>query len=495
VKGRWEQCEQPVGDRFEWSEAEALTEDVYDRYDAGVSAPRSQLAPNARGAGGTASVDRYFDRHDGLRVATLAADVAEMAGPFALGPGDSLWVYRDGVYVSRGSEAVRQAVVELTGERHRASHLTNVEQVLKATHTRCRLPDGTELPDSRFLNLGNGLLDWPQSKLLPHSPDVASIHRVPVRWDPDARCPATEEFLRSLFGQDQDVLSFVEEIVGAVIYPGHPFHQRAVMLLGSGSNGKGVFLAWLRCLVGSANISAVKPQALDNNRFAAAQLYGKLANLAGDVAPTAFVTAERFKEVTAGDVIQAEHKYGQPFSFHPVATIVASFNEMPTTADRSDGFFRRWLVLHFPYRFVDPHTQPLADDERPRRADVLAHILAPREQSGFLVRAVAGLRRLEARGDFAIPDSVTTAIEKFREHADPLVAFLRDNYGARPEGFVTRANLLPNYRSYCDDNGHKPLAASRLYEHLPSAAQAALGTTIQERKRAGVRGFVGMVET
>lgn len=487
VRLLWETCEQPASDLFSWDEANQVLEDGYQRWPS-----RRGAAAVGGNATGGAEPDRFFDRNDGLRVASLAQAVNELVGPFAIAPGDVLWVYRDGVYVDDGGEAIRRAVVVLLGERHRASHLTNVMQVLKASHVRVRLPFGYEQPDGTFLNLPNGLLDWQAGALRPHSPDVASVHRLPVPWASDAQCPATLHFLQQLFGDDPEIVAFVEEVVGAVLFGGPPFHQRAVMLLGGGKNGKGTFLQWLRALVGNRNVSEVKPQALDGDRFAAAQLYGKLANLAGDVGPSAFKEAERFKEVTAGDTLTAERKYGQPFSFVPVATVLASFNEMPSTADRSDGFFRRWLVLPFPYRFVDATGFAGGEGERLRDKDALAAVLTPEELSGFLVRAVAGLRRLYDRGDFGPPAAVQAATEDFREHGDPVVAFLREYFTADLSTWLPRSTIRRVYEEYCEVSGAMPLGSARFYKHLPTAATAALGFHLREAKRAGTRGFTGM---
>jgi P4 family phage/plasmid primase-like protien len=442
--------------------------------------------------GHPANPDRFFDKREGLLVATLAEQVERSVGPFANGPGDTLWVFRGGVYVDDGEQDVRRVVVNLCGERYRDSYLRNVLQVLKAGHTRVTLLSGTAKPDDRYLNLPNGLLDWRTSTLLPHDPDVPSVHRIPVRWDPRAKCPLTDRFLRDIFGDDDEMIAFVEEIVGAVLYAGHPFHQRAVMLLGEGKNGKGSFLAWLRLLVGDPNVSEVKPQALDDNRFASAQLYGKLANLAGDVAPTAFTNAERFKEITAGDVIQAEHKYGHPFSFHPVATVVASFNEMPATVDRSEGFFRRWIVLPFPHRFVDESEATSDPDERTRDPQAVSQVSQPPELSGFLNRAVAGLKRLHDRGDFDAPIEALFAMERFREYGDPVVAFLKEMFTADQKGFLSRLVLQTTYKDYCDANGVMPMSPARLYQHLPGAANAALGVRVEQIKRRGDRGFKGL---
>ena len=436
--------------------------------------------------------DRFFDKREGLLVATLAEEIDGLAGPFAAGPGDTLWVFRDGVYVHDGTQDVRREVVTLCGERFRDSYLRNVLQVLKAKHTRVTLPSGATPPDDRYLNLPNGLLNWRTGGLLIHDPNVPSIHRIPVHWNPNATCPQTDRFLRDIFGEDDEMIAFVEEIVGAVLYGGHPFHQRAVMLLGEGKNGKGSFLALVRLLIGDSNVSEVKPQALDTNRFAAAQLYGMLANLAGDVAPTAFEKAERFKEVTAGDVIEAEYKYGQPFSFHPVATVVASFNEMPATVDRSEGFFRRWLVLPFPHRFVDDSESTGATDERHRDPHVVSAMSEPCELSGFLNRAVAGLKRLHDRGDFDPPMQALLGMDRFREYGDPVVAFLKETYSSNASEFLSRSNLKIDYDDYCQKNGVKPMSPARLHQHLPGAATAAFGVRVEPVKRNGDRGFKGL---
>lgn len=43
----------------------------------------------------------------------------------------------------------------------------------------------------------------------------------------------------------------------------------------------------------------------------------------------------------------AEAKYGAPFAFTCRALIVAAFNALPRSADTSEGFFSRWLVVPF----------------------------------------------------------------------------------------------------------------------------------------------------
>jgi putative DNA primase/helicase len=85
------------------------------------------------------------------------------------------------------------------------------------------------------------------------------------------------------------------------------------MLLGPGSNGKSVLLKLIVSLLGRDNVSSVTLQALSDDRFAKAQLFGKLANVAGDLDSKPVEKSGAFKMLTGEDVITAEAKYRQPF--------------------------------------------------------------------------------------------------------------------------------------------------------------------------------------
>ena len=138
--------------------------------------------------------------------------------------------------------------------------------------------------------------------------------RIPIEWDEDAECPTVNQFFGEVFPSDAIELAY--EILGYMLYNDNPLHK-AILLYGSGRNGKGTFIRLARMLVGHNNISAVTPQALDSSQFSSAQLYGKLANLVGDVDPRIFKSTEQFKQLTGGDYMMAQHKHKDPFVFVP----------------------------------------------------------------------------------------------------------------------------------------------------------------------------------
>jgi hypothetical protein len=108
-------------------------------------------------------------------------------------------------------------------------------------------------PPKDIINLPNRLLEWETGTLRPHDPEVLSTIRVPVRWNPDATCPAIDRFLAEVL--PEDCLDFVLEFIGYCLVPDNRL-QRAVMLIGPGGNGKGTLLGVIRALLGSANVAS-----------------------------------------------------------------------------------------------------------------------------------------------------------------------------------------------------------------------------------------------
>lgn len=416
----------------------------------------------------------FFDPKDGLLAATLTR-VVEDIGPIATSDGAVLHHYTDGVWRGDGERVIRERVAGLLDEQYRMMHASTVVDILRNREPRLNSAD----LDTRYLNLPNGLLDWRTGDLLKHSPEVRSTTRIPVEWESGAECPEISKWLREVF--PEDCLGFVEEVIGYTLYNENPLHK-AIMLFGRGRNGKGTFLRLLTTLIGKENISSVSPQALDENRFMGAELYGKLANFAGDVDPRTFKATEMFKKVTGEDWITAERKHGQPFQFISRAVMLAAFNRLPRTADTTEGFFSRWIIVPFTGYFPSG----VAD------TGLMERLTKPDELAGLLVLAVAGLRRLMQRGHFELPGAVEQATTAFRRAADPVRAFLHESTKGEYNGWMPRTELFDAYKRWADDNGYKPMGAATFYERASEAGEDVFGYPLGQKGRHGVRGFAGL---
>ena len=92
---------------------------------------------------------------------------------------------------------------------------------------------------------------------------------------------------------------------------------------------------------------------LEKNRFASAELHGKLLNAYADIDSSEVRNLGRLKQLVAGDSLQHERKYQDPFSSRTTARLLFSANTLPLMRDETNAMFDRLIPLEFPYRFEE----------------------------------------------------------------------------------------------------------------------------------------------
>jgi P4 family phage/plasmid primase-like protien len=413
------------------------------------------------------SVSSLFGE-DGCFVPAWAGKHLLAEAHILLGHDRRLWRYDRGVYRPDGDDWAKQRIRDLVGDAFRRQQLEQVGAWLHA-----QLPSLGQQPPMEFINCRNGLLDWRTGALRPHTPAVLSTSQIPIAWKPQATCLAIRRFFAETL--PWDTLDLIEELFGYALYPGNPF-RKAVLLYGSGFNGKSVLLGLFRELLGSENVSAVPLQMLGENRFAGADLFGKLANICGDLDARAIEHTDLFKQATGSDVIRTERKFREPFDFKCGALPLFSANELPRTADQTDAWFDRWIIIPMRWRFAGAKEDP-----------ALAEKLTA-ELDGLLVHAVSGLRRLMARRRFELPASIVQAGMRYRQTLDTVRAFVVEECHFEPLAWTDRAALYRAYRAWCTDGGRYALAAATFNQHLTNAFSG----KINRRKRIGRPGWLGI---
>ena len=299
------------------------------------------------------------------------------------------------------------------------------------------------------INLKNGLFDLSTGELLPHTPDHLSSVQIQIEYDPTATCPKIDKFIKQVFPADAIKLAW--EILGDALTSDRSI-QKAILLIGEGGNGKGVFLALYNNFVGRANISTLSLHQLEGDRFALARLYGKLANVCGDLPSEHLVGTSVLKGITGGDLVSGQYKFRDSFEFKPHARLVFSANHLPQSKDASKAFFDRWVVVPFDNTFRG------TGKEIPRSI-LDARLSAPRELSGALNKALPTLRRLRKRGRFSDPESTRDALQEFRDIADPLAVWLDRETVMGPDNFVTKEELFRRYNTDCERHGRPPMTS------------------------------------
>src|SRR5205823_2729151 len=113
-------------------------------------------------------------------------------------------------------------------------------------------------------------------------PAFLSAVQIPVDYDPEAKCPAWEQFCSEVFPTDAADAGVPFEILAYAMFPGGG-RQHAVLCIGEGANGKSVFLSAASTFLGKRNIANLTLHRIEGDRFSASRLVGKLANICSDL--------------------------------------------------------------------------------------------------------------------------------------------------------------------------------------------------------------------
>jgi putative DNA primase/helicase len=330
------------------------------------------------------------------------------------------------------------------------------------TYLRDIALDLWETPPLDRVNVLNGILNIDTMALEPHSPDFLSPVQLGADWDPEAECPEVQKFLDQVFPADAVPVAF--ELIGYLCLPDNSL-QVAFLLVGEGANGKSTFLNMVTKLLGPDNISNFSLHDLGSNRFAPAELQGKLANISADIPNRHLADVSLFKAIVGGDSIMAERKYGDSFQLTPFSRLLFSANEIPTSPDVSKGYQRRWKIVPFPNMFGE------ADQDR----GLLDKLTTPKEMSGLLNMAIHSYKELRARGVFKLGDTMRRAHDEFVEAIDPVAVFIREKTRVASDASDDKTALYKGYKGWCDEVGHKPLSARkfnlRIRQHIPGIAE------------------------
>ncbi len=363
---------------------------------------------------------------------------------------DEIFIYKDGVYAGGGDKRISSEAQKLLGDLSNTNIINELLGHIKRTTYTKR--ENVIEPKNKIC-LQNGILNLDTLEIESHSADVFFFNKLPVSYDKNADCPKIRKFLREVV--PSDLIPVLQEIAGYCLYKEYPIHK-AFMLVGTGANGKSTYIKLLKAFLGHNNCASEPLQQLEINRFAASSLFGKLANLSADLPTRALKETSFFKMLTGEDLIPAEQKFKNRFSFLNYAKQIFSCNQIPRSPDDSDAFFRRWVIITFPNQFIGK-----ADDKQ-----LTKKLTTAEELSGFLNFAIEGLRRLLEHGDFSNTKSISEVREEYIRQSDSVAAFIMDCVLVAPEDYAEKRQLYTGYADYCRYRNYPTDAENTFHKEL-----------------------------
>lgn len=323
---------------------------------------------------------QYFGDNGALLVRKATEEVLRRS-PAALTAERDVALYMDGAYRLDKSAFISQ-VVDLLGDDYRSTWRTTIEEVATGLlyQRGLILPDG---PVTNLLNVRNGMLDLATLTLKPHDPSYMSVSQLPIEWDAEAKADAYVSWLEDVIPEQWEDL---EEVAATMLDPMRT-PSKAMFAFGPSRSGKSTFIRIMQAIAGVENRSAVTLHQLAEDRFAAANVYGKILNAASDLSARHVDDLSIFKMMTGEDAITGNRKYGNQFTFTNRALFAFSANELPTVGEVSRAYLERIKPFDFGRSF--------AGRENPKIEEAMMT-----ELQGILRRWVEAWRRMNDRGGY-----------------------------------------------------------------------------------------------
>lgn len=321
---------------------------------------------------------------------------------------EAVFVYdrSEGIYIERGEPWVRAIAARMLDMNYKSARVAETVKYVMDTTIRKALP---ETPPN-LVAVANGILDVEKGVINPFTSDVFILTKMPVVFDNKADCPLFRKCMEMWVTKDDGQV--LKEFAGYTLW-GENIYAKFAMLLGPTRSGKSTYENAIESVVGKNNISHVRLQDLGEDKYAAADLFGKMLNTAAELSEGEIRNTDLIKSVTGRDPIRAREIYGRPFSFKPRAKMQFAMNNLPDVKMEDDAFFNRIIKILFIRQFFigTPGTDPELDKK------------LAKEAPGILNWMLEGLHRLREKGGFPDNKNTAEAKEQYRILKDPFEYF------------------------------------------------------------------------
>jgi P4 family phage/plasmid primase-like protien len=296
-----------------------------------------------------------------------------------------------------------------------------------------------------LINVLNGTLDLSNGQLRPHDPADRITKLVDCDYDPVAKCPRWEEFIRKIFLDNEELVAYVQEAVGYSL-TGHTSEDCIFFLYGTGANGKSTLIDGLKLILGEYQTQA-NYETFVNKRDSGGgsshsedvvRLKGARLVVASEINASQTINDARLKQMTGGDMIKARDLYATSIEFKPHFKLWIAGNHKPKLENFDDGIRRRIKIIPFKYKFEKAEI-------RSRHA-IIEEFKS--ERDGIFQWAVEGALRWRKRGRLMEPELVQATTEEYFVDSNATESFIR-TFCEAGEGYQVEAKVL--YQSFIDD--------------------------------------------
>ena len=390
----------------------------------------------------------------------------------------SFFQYNGTYWTSKTDTEISAYIAEALGPYATGPKITSILKVIKSAVVTNKLFNVNPV-----INFINGTLEIePEINFREHRAEDCCTYCLDYPYNPQATSPEWLTFLETVTNYDDKKICLLQELSGYVLFPDNRL-QKCAVLIGSGANGKSVFLNVLTKIFGSANVSNVEMSSLSQD-FQVIQLMNSMLNISAETRTNVAGAESKFKQITAGDEISACYKGKDYINFRPRAKMFLACNEYVKSSDTTEGWTRRFCFVDFPMHFVEI-PNPENPEELPIDRDIEARLTSTENLSAIFNWVLQGYEMLKACGYFTEPDDQKAINEEFKELSNPLIEFVKEVEIYEKANNTKLYNL---YKDWCNETGHNPLARNTFQKRIVKAFKE-YRSDLEPYKSSGERGW------
>ncbi len=371
-----------------------------------------------------------------------------------------MWIYNDGIYIPNGISYIKEVIRNILGILYTVQRVNKVIAKIEA--------DTYIAEDDFFKNnileeipVLNGILNLRTLELSKYTPKKIFFNKIPIIFNEEKKCPNIDKFFEDVLSSPEDK-KVIYEIFGYCLWK-DSFLEQAIMANGDGSNGKGKTLSLLKTFLGDKSYISIPLSELVTSNFDLSGLFGKLANIAGDLSNITLKDTGALKTLTGRDPLTTKRKFKSSLTFVNYSKQLFACNDLPIVYDTSYGFWRRWILLDFPYKFIDKtEYNKLSDEEKKKHkiknVNILNTIATSDELSGLLNKALIGLHTILKNGRFSYSKGTIEVKDLWIRKSNSFVAFCMDKLESSDSGIIAKNEIRKEFMKYCKK--HKIRGAS-----------------------------------
>jgi len=345
---------------------------------------------------------------------------------------DKSWVEIDEIDIMN----VLDLKLKLTGQTHQTQIKTQYMEAIKR-FGRIKKPKPVS---KHWVQFQDCVFDIKTKKCFQATPEFFYRNPIPHNLGKSEETPVIDKLINEWVGQSH--FKTVKEILAYSTINDYPIHT-IFAFTGNGRNGKSTLLNLIKRFLGISNICSTSLDSLVKNRFEAFNLWGKRVALMGETNFGMLDNTDMIKRLSGGDTINFEAKNKNAFFDVNFAKLIIATNGLPTSDDVSDGFYRRWCIIHFPNEFE-------------KAKDVLSEI-PEEEYENLCFQAIKILPDLLKRGEFSGQGDIIERKRQYIMASNPLELFIEKfcEIGEDDQEFYTTASKV--YTFYCEVLRHNKM--------------------------------------